>query len=164
MVTQAHLKSVLSYDPETGEFVWTAKRRSVRVGGVCGRINRYGYREIGVGGALHQAHRLAFLYMTGEMPPSSVDHINGKRDDNRWCNLRAATQSQNMANVGVRRTNSSGIPGVVWDRDRNKWRAQLRIDGRKKNLGRFDTVEEARVAVFTAAREQWGDFAGWAKP
>src|SRR5690606_167269 len=112
---------------------------------------------------LHQAHRLAFLYMTGEMPEKVVDHINGDRSDNRWENLRCANQSQNMANVGIRSANTSGTPGVVWDKERQKWRAQLRVNGKKKNLGRFDSIEDAKATVNAAARQQWGEFAEWAK-
>lgn len=163
MVTQAHLKSVLNYDPATGEFRWSVSRPGVRLGELCGRINQHGYREIGVDGGLHQAHRLAFLYMTGTFPEQGVDHINGDRADNRWCNLRPANQSQNMANVGLRKTNTSGVSGVVWDSDRSMWRAQLRVNGKKTNLGRFHSMEEAKEAVDAAARLQWGEFAKWAE-
>ena len=163
MLTREYLRSVIDYSPDTGEFRWSSARRGVRIGELCGRINNHGYREIGVAGKLHQAHRLAFLYMTGEMPKNVVDHINGDRADNRWINLRPANQSQNMANVGGRSTNTSGAPGVVWDADRQKWRAQLRVNGKKKNLGRFASFEDARNAVNAAARQQWGEFARWAE-
>ena len=107
-----------------------------------------------------RANRLAVLYMTGALPPDNmdVDHINRDRADNRWSNLRLATRSQNMANVVLKATNSSGVSGVVWVEGRKIWRAQLRVNGIKKNLGRFATQEEAAAAVQSAAQEQWGEF------
>lgn len=158
MLTQTHLRAVLHYDPDTGLFTWSQKRPGVIVGAECGRLSIHGYREIGVGGKLHRAHRLAFLYMTGEMPNAVVDHINGVKHDNRWCNLRQASQSQNMANVGIQRDNTSGVHGVVWDAQRMKWRAQICTSGKKRNLGRYNTIDEAAEAYKQAALEHWGEF------
>lgn len=157
--TQAYLREVMNYDPETGEFTWTKKRRSIRVGDPCGRVNIWGYREIGVCSKLYPAHRLAFLYMTGRWPEPYVDHINRVRSDNRWCNLREATASENSANGSLRGNNTSGLMGVVWDKARSKWRAQIRINGRKTNLGRFHSAEEAAAAHDRAARAMFGEFA-----
>lgn len=161
-LTQEVLRELVNYEPETGRFTWKASRPACRPGDECGRISSHGYREIGILGKLHHAHRLAVLYMTGHMPSHSVDHINRNRQDNRWCNLRCATQSENMANVVVRKNNTSGVSGVTWDASRKKWRAQIRLNGRKKNLGRFNDLAAAEAAVKTAAREQWGEFAAWA--
>lgn len=130
----------------------------MRVGDECGRKHSSGYREIGIGGSLQRAHRLAFIYMLGIDPPHFVDHINGIRDDNRWSNLRMATQSQNMANVGKQVDNTSGAPGVVWDRSRSKWRAQICVNGKKKNLGRYSEFDAAVEAYKAAARAAWGEF------
>lgn len=161
-LTQDSLKDVIHYDPDTGAFTWARGRPGCRRGDPCGRVNTGGYLEIGVFGRLHHAQRLAVLYMTGVMPPQSVDHINFDRLDNRWSNLRCASQSQNMANVRLRATNTSGVHGVTWDKDRQKWRAQLRVGGKQVNLGRYDSKDEASEVVKAAAREQWGDFASWA--
>lgn len=59
----------------------------------------------------------------------------------------------------LRRANTTGLHGVVWDKDRQKWRAQIRIDGRKTNLGRFNTAEEAAAAHDRAAIAAFGEFA-----
>jgi hypothetical protein len=161
-LTQSELQELLHYDPLTGVFTWLKARRGVKVGAECGRINVHGYREIGVKLKLRQANRLAWLYMKGELPPDNmeVDHRNRDKADNRWDNLRLATKSQNAANVATKTNNTSGIPGVVWDAQRNCWRAQLRVDGVKKNLGRFATKEEAAAKVASVAKAQWGEF--WA--
>lgn len=155
---QAYIRSQLSYDPETGLFVWIAKRRGVQAGAEAGRINGHGYREIGLLGRLWGAHRLAFLWMNGVMPERYVDHISGDRSDNRWANLRECTQSQNMANVSLQADNSSGVSGVTWDKSRGLWKAQIRLDGKKKSLGRFADIAEAAAIVKAAATEQWGEF------
>lgn len=163
VLTQHQLKSVLIYYPDTGEFRWSVGRPGASLGSKAGRVNSSGYVEIGVLNGLYRAHRLAFLYMTGAFPENGVDHINRDRMDNRWSNLRECDQSKNMANVEIRSNNTSGFPGVVWDKQRSKWRAQIRIDGKKKNLGRFDIYDDAVNAVRFAAVSQWGEFAGWAK-
>lgn len=87
-----------------------------------------------------------------------VDHINGSKLDNRRCNLRLATNSQNLANMGPRSDNASGYRGVMWRAEKGRWYAQ--IGGRaQKYIGYFDTAEEAARAWDAAARELWGEFA-----
>jgi hypothetical protein len=159
-LTATRLKELLSYDPGAGWFVWSGRRRAgVSLGSVCGRISRHGYREIRVDGVLHRANRLAWLYMTGEWPARVVDHINRNKADDSWSNLRLATNSENAANQCVRKSNVSGFVGVSWCADRQKWAAQIRIAGRKTNLGRFATAEEAAKAYDRAAFATFGGFA-----
>jgi hypothetical protein len=88
-----------------------------------------------------------------------VDHINGVRSDNRWCNLRLATQRQNSANQGLRTTNKSGIKGVSWEARRGSWRAQIVAGGKALFLGSFKTITEAKAARLAAEAEHHGDFA-----
>lgn len=88
-----------------------------------------------------------------------VDHINGNRLDNRKSNLRAATNAQNNQNKRSPRNNRSGYKGVSWCKERNKWAAQIQVNGRQKNLGRFDNVEDAIRAYDEAARKLHGEFA-----
>jgi HNH endonuclease/AP2 domain len=158
-VTQARLKELVIYDPETGEFRWRVSRPGAHAGDLCGRINSYGYREIGVDRVLYRAQRLAVLYMTGSWPTKVVDHVNRDRADNQWVNLRQANQSCNSVNAALKRSNTSGLIGVTWDSDRQKWRAQIRINGRKTNLGRFASPKEAAIAHDAAARACFGEFA-----
>lgn len=160
-LTADRLRELVDYDPETGAFVWIVKSRpACRVGDPCGRISRQGYHEIGLDYVLHRANRLAWLYMTGEWPDRDVDHINRNKSDNRWANLRLATRSQNSANVSIaQRRNTSGYLGVTFDKSRDKWRAQIRIKGRKVNLGRFACPIEAAKAHDAAAWREFGEFA-----
>jgi hypothetical protein len=97
-LTQARLKELLHYDPESGAITWASRPSSrVKVGMLAGKVHpTQGYRQVRADKSLYYAHRLAWLYMTGEWPAADVDHINHVRDDNRWSNLRGATRSQNI--------------------------------------------------------------------
>ena len=152
MLTQSRLKELLNYDPDTGVFAWLVKpSKRVNVGAIAGCVMVIGYREIGIDGKSYYAHRLAFLYMTGAWPIDQLDHRNGIRDDNRWDNLREATNAENCQNQVMPCTNKSGFMGV--SRFRNKWRARIKIAGREKHLGFFDAPEDARAAYLAAKVE-----------
>ena len=102
-----------------------------------------GYRTGTVGGKTYRAHRVIWLIQTGAWPADEIDHRNGKRSDNRWCNLRNATKGENQRNQRRRTDNSSGATGVRWHKRDGKWEARLQVDGAYRHLGRFDTKEEA---------------------
>jgi hypothetical protein len=154
------LREVLSYDPATGIFTRLVNTGNVHEGDPAGCINKsLGYAMITIDYKRYYAHRLAWLYMTGEWPAAQIDHINMDRADNRWDNLRLATKSQNMSNRGAQSNNTSGIKGVDWDRARIKWRAQICASGRRVCLGRFDTREEAQAAYVIAVEKYHGGFA-----
>jgi hypothetical protein len=97
-LTQDILRSLLRYNPTTGEFTWLASQYRIKAGDVAGSKRTDGYIAIGVGGKLYKAHRLAFLYMEGEFPKDQVDHLNGIKIDNSWANLRKCTPIENMNN------------------------------------------------------------------
>lgn len=160
-LTQARLKELLHYDPETGHFTWlVCRRNSIKSGAVAGATNGSGYRQISVDSIVYPAHRLAFLYMTGEMPPNDVDHINRVKDDNRWDNLRPATRSQNAANVPIKSNNTSGTTNVHWDTRRRKWQVRHRVAGKRTTYGLFDDlVEASRVAGLLRCSE-YGEYVG----
>jgi hypothetical protein len=100
-------------------------------------------------GHIYYAHRLAFAIKTGRWPDSVVDHINGQRSDNRWSNLRGATQETNQHNLrGPNRRNQLGRLGV--SRSFGKFAARITRFGTVYKLGRFDTAEEAEAAYFAA--------------
>ena len=151
-LTAERLRELLHYDPETGVFTRLVRSGPAKVGDVAGTADTHGYIQISVDGALYLAHRLAFLWMTGEWPPHQVDHINGVRADNRFANLRPATNAENMQNV--RRPYSSnriGLLGVC--RHGNRFRATIKVDGRCIHLGTFDAPEQAHAAYLAAKRK-----------
>lgn len=157
--TPERLKEVIDYDPDKGTFVWAVSRRGARKGAICGRICSFGYREIGIDYGLYRANMIAWAIMTGEWPSAEVDHINRIKDDDRWENLRLANRSQNCGNDGLRKNNTSGYKGVTLDVASGLWRAQIRLNGRKTNLGRFPTKEEAAAAHDRAAIASFAEFA-----
>lgn len=114
-LTQEFLKEWLSYDPETGIFYWLPRPHSYRRTYVAGCDNGNGYVIIRFKWQLYLAHRLAFFYMTGLWPKEQIDHINGKRYDNRWVNLREASPSENGTNrivKGYYKHTRKGRPGI----------------------------------------------------
>lgn len=157
-LTQDILKELLQYDPSTGDFVWRKDHGvNAKAGALAGVISPVGYRQIGIGSKTYLGHRLAFLYMTGAFPPETVDHANGVRSDNRFENLRAATQSENIANRGPNRNNKVGLKGV--SRFGNRYRAQITANRKHMYLGLFDTAEEAHEAYCAASAKHFGGFA-----
>ena len=140
----------LSYDPESGHFTRNGRR--------AGYINRsLGYVLISVRNKPEYAHRLAFLFMTGRFP-DGVDHINGDRSDNRWSNLREATQSQNMRNSRKRVDNNSGYKGVCYFKRTGKWLAYINVDRKRVHLGYHATAEAAHSAYNAASEKLHGQF------
>lgn len=99
------------------------------------------------------AHRLAWLYMTGEMPLALVDHINMVKGDNRWTNLRAATKAQNGVN-SISRC-ASGVKGAYWQSQSKVWYSKYK----NAYLGTFKTPEEANAAYIRAASAEFPEFA-----
>lgn len=157
MLTQEKLKQLLHYDPATGRFRWLVNRsRSALAGTEAGTVHPNGYVYVKVLGRSYRAHRLAWLYMTGKWPRRQIDHRNRDRADNRWKNLRLATQSQNIANRGARADNALGVRGVR--RHGNKFSAKINVNGKRKYLGLFATVEEAASAYKAEATAAWGDY------
>lgn len=88
-----------------------------------------------------------------------IDHINGNKLDNRRSNLRICRQRDNVLNSRRRTDNKSAIPGVYWATRRQKWAAQINVDGRMVALGRFVSKDEAKQARLEAERKYHGEFA-----
>ena len=169
MITQEYLKSRLDYNPDTGVFTWLprddadgAKRwNRLFAGKVAGSVTNEGYRYIWLLGKAHIAHRLAFIYMEGQLPPAHVDHCNNNRDDQRWCNLRHATHSENMMNRRKVKPGVTGYKGVCHHpyKASKNYQARIRHNGVLHSLGYHDTPEEAHSAYVKRANEIFGEFA-----
>lgn len=159
-LTQERLKHRLNYNPETGVFIWinTSDRGSTRVGTVAGATEPRGYIKIQVDGVSYGAHRLAWLYMTGRFPDNFIDHINQSKGDNRFCNLREATHSENLRNTGKKPYNKSGYKGVTWDKQLDRWKASCRINKKIYHIGNFLNIEDAARAYEDFAEEYHGEF------
>ena len=143
VITHCELLSLLDYDPETGDFKNKVSRPPRgKIGDIAGCLQVNGYWSISIRQKLYLAHRLAWFFSYGEWP-SEVDHINGNRIDNRLCNLRDVTRSQNAQNIDKKKHNKSGHKGVYWDKKNLKWFSYINIDRRMIFLGRFIDLHEA---------------------
>lgn len=153
-LTQARLRELLHYDPETGVFTRLVARKGPKawVGCVAGSPDRKGYTSIVIDQERHAAHRLAWFYVHGSWPDGQIDHINGVKDDNRLANLRVVSNQVNGQNSRVARSsNRVGLLGVTpW---KKRFRASIYINGRSVYLGLFAEPEQAHAAYVEAKRQ-----------
>lgn len=180
LVTPAEVQELLEYDPVSGVFEWQPRplrfctagtgrytqerNKSVFDANYAGKPaltahNPNGYLRGNLFGRSLLAHRAAFACMLGRWPVGQVDHINGVRDDNRWLNLREATNQQNQWNSSSAKGSSSRYVGVAWDAKSGKWAAYICPENKKVHLGYFDCELEAAKARDKAAREMFGEYA-----
>jgi hypothetical protein len=157
-LAQQRLQSLLRYDPDTGHFFWLRPYGKARIGKPAGATNNLGYKWIQIDYRLYQTSRLVWLYVHGRWPRTLLDHINRDRADDRLINLREATYSESVYNRKMQSNNTSGYKGV-W-RSRGKWRAKIEAEGKRFNLGTFNSKEEAFAAYQIAAEKLHGEFAG----
>ena len=151
-------RELLTYNPDTGKLFWkerpdnklfnkvyagketftsiTRRKKSREIGRLDGRLFNKTYA----------AHRISWLIYYGEWPKGQIDHINHDPTDNRIKNLRDVTASENNRNRTLQKNNKVNFNGVFFDKQTSRYRAQIKIDGVKKCLGRYDTVKEAIAA------------------
>jgi hypothetical protein len=153
-LTAERLRALLSYDARTGvltRIVRTSNR--CRVGDTAGSLTFYGYLSVCVDGKDHFAHRLAWLYMTGEWPRGNIDHIDGDKTNNRWSNLRDVDQAVNMQNLrAAHKDSTTGLLGVSYCKERRRWYARIYARGHRASLGGFSSAEDASAAYQAAKK------------
>lgn len=156
-------KEHLSYAPETGDFTWKVSRLGSRIkaGDVAGTNDSLGYRLVGIGGKQILGHRLAWAMTHGVAPSGEIDHINGDPGDNRLCNLREVTHQQNIINRKLNSNNTSGVKGVSWHKQLNKWCARIKNPetGIYESLGLHHDIQSAASAYKLRAIELHGEYA-----
>lgn len=160
LLTAEHLREIVDYNPESGEMTWKVKyTRRVIVGETVGYTRKDGYKIAKIHRKPYLIQRLAWLYHYGQEPAGFVDHINGNPSDNRICNLRLATHTENMRNTRLRRDNKTGHRGVVFNKRYGNWIARICVGGGAvKQIGTFDTKELAAVAYSEASKKYHGEF------
>jgi hypothetical protein len=164
-LTAEFVRKIIIYEKTTGLITWLPRTADMFEDGghtaehICKRwngehagktvntITRFGYIALRINGVRYLAHRVAWLYATGEWPINQIDHRNGVRTDNRWDNFREATQLQNSQNLKTKRSNKSGFQGVHWSDHHKKWLASIKVARKNIHLGTFDSAEEAHAAL-----------------
>jgi hypothetical protein len=166
-VTPALLAQLLSYDPETGRLTWLPRPKSFFATegdwsawhkNFCGRpameSPTRGYLQGTLFGKAYRAHRVCWAIAYGKWPDHTIDHINGRRNDNRLANLRDVPIALNARNKGLSSNNTSGVNGVRWFKLRGKWEADIQVDGKLIHLGLFERLDDA-VAARLAANDRY---------
>lgn len=137
MVTQNRLKEIFTYDKSNGIFLRIKGTRKV------GYVNTKGYIRISVDGKGYFAHHLAWLYVYGIFPETTIDHINNVRTDNSIDNLRLVSCAENSKNMKMNKNNKTGIVGVSWSSKARKWSAEITVNLSQIKLGLFTSIEDA---------------------
>jgi hypothetical protein len=145
-----YIRSLYDYSPVTGH-LWSRRRRR---GHPIRKTNNSGYIQIEIDGVAYCAHKIIFKMMTGRDADGDVDHWNNDTSDNRWENLREATQSQNQANQKRPRAK-----GIYFRAKTGRWLAQIQVQKKRTHLGSFRSAAEAHAAYKAAADKHFGPFA-----
>lgn len=153
------LRHAFVYNQQTGVLYWkNPEGLKMKPGDIAGSRHSCGYRQLSFRGNRLFTHRVAWVLMTGELPPDQIDHINCDKMDNRWKNLRVVDQQLNSANMKRRPSNKSGFKGVV-ENKKGKFLAFIHVDHKTQYLGTFGTPEEAHNVYLQAAQKVWGNHA-----
>lgn len=118
-----------------------------------------GYYTVMVKGTQYKAHRVIWTMFNGGIEDGmQIDHINGDRNLNTLENLRCIPSALNSKNKKMRIDNKTGVNGVTWDKEHGKFEASLTFNGRQRRIGRYSTIEEAKVALeaYAAVRLEEG--------
>jgi hypothetical protein len=133
-----------------GALYWKKDKGRIKAGTRAGTPRTKGHIQVQVNQKLYREHQLVWLMFTGNYPTKIIDHINGIPDDNRIENLRLATNSENLANRGKPKNNTSGYKGVYLHNQTKKWVASIMHQGKKHSLGCYNTPQEAHLAYSKA--------------
>ena len=150
MITQELVKSLFDYNENTGIFTRKVTvATNAKAGQILNTKNSGGYLLTRINRKSIKVHRLAWLYVYGELPKDTIDHINRIRDDNRIKNLRVCKFAENLQNKNFYTNNTSGYKGVV--KKGNRFAAQITACGKVRHLGYFSNAEDAHKAYCDAA-------------
>jgi hypothetical protein len=142
------IRKHIQYDPKKGTFNWKVPtNQRIRPGQQAGTLDKDGYLVIRIFGKWWKAHRLAWMLFYNEAPPRFIDHIDGNKRNNCIDNLRAVTHRQNMSNQKSHR--NGRLLGANYKSREGRWCSQIRINGKPKWLGYFNSEEDAHAAYMS---------------
>jgi len=158
LLTYEAASEFIRYCPNTGVFYRFKRLKRRTEIKIAGTVYKENYIEITIKGRRYRAHRLAFLLMTKSWPKGYVDHIDRNGKNNRWCNLRQATPSENMMNRSIQKNSATGVPGVCWMRKNKRWRAYIKVNREYIHLGLHRNIDDAINARHEAEEKYFGEF------
>ena len=158
-MTSCDFWKILEYIPETGQFYWEERENdwsgfNTRYANTEAfkSIDNLGYRQTVIYGVKYRAGRLAWFMMNNKWP-ENIDHINGNKADDRFCNLRDVSIRENGLNQKRSSRNKSGVSGVL--KVGRKWVSGISHNGERITLGRYDLFEDA-VKARKEAEKKYG--------
>lgn len=149
MLTQKRLREIMTYEPETGAFLWIAGRRKGQPAGTA--HDARGFLKAKIKGVTYPLQRLAWLCMTGFLPAHDVEHIDGDHGNNAWRNLSAGTRTQGDAYRLGLVPQPTGVEGVWLYAGR--YHAMVDTEVIRLNIGDFATLAGAASARAYAIRK-----------
>ena len=152
--SQQELHRLFDYSVVTGELYWKVKTcRKVKIGSPVGYYSKSdNYKYTKINKETFAVHRLIWVWVTGEdLKELEIDHKDVKCTHNAWHNLRQASHAENLRN-------KSDVKGFTFDKRSGRWLAQIQVDKKRFNLGRYDTEAEARAAYEEASLRLHGEF------
>ena len=144
-LTQETLQKFYNYDPLTGVLTVRLPQQQTYVGDALGTVDTNGYLVMGIASKTYLVHRIIWMYVKGYMP-EQIDHINHKRLDNRWLNLREVSNTVNAKNCSTSKNSVTKINGVSYMTSINKYRAYITVNKKHIHLGVFINIEDAKQA------------------
>lgn len=149
-VTVEKFKEYFDYDHTTGILTLIkarGRKDTPRVGKQAGWVTQKGYLGIIFRRKFYAIHRLGWFMHYGVWPQDQIDHINRDKQDNRIENLRVVDNRTNQHNT------ASFNGGAFWQKHANKWRSQIKVNGKTISLGYFDSETDARNAYSAKLKE-----------
>lgn len=165
ILNQILIKELLDYDKETGLLYWKFRDFKWFEDGKTNSAEQnfktwnsrfatkealgslsFGYKHGSIFTKDYRAHRIIWLWMTGEWPKEDIDHINGIRSDNRWKNLRHVSRRENIKNSKIRVDNSTGYPGISLDTINKRLVCSIFTEDGYKYIGSYN-IEDLDLAV-----------------
>jgi len=156
LITIEELKEILTYDSESGVFSWN-RTGTGRSGKIAGTSSGGGYQQITIKRRKYLSHRLAWFFVNNEWP-TLIDHIDGDGMNNKICNLRIVTHSQNTMNCKINKNSRSGVNGVSFCNKKKKWTTYIQSKGKTIHLGRFVEKDDAIKSRRAAENQIFGTF------
>ena len=161
ILTQSAVIESLHYDATTGDFFWlNAPSRRLHAGSKAGYVDSRGYVVIKLAGKYRYAHRLAWLVVNGVEPECQIDHIDRDKSNNRICNLRLATASQNGQNKPIFNNNKVGVPNICWLPRKDMWQVYVRVNSKSTYVGCYKTLLDAAAARYSFVKRNHSHWTG----